>query len=361
MRPIRRRAQTGSKPRLCEGYRGVTATVACPVRAALALTNTVALIGCEADESCHTQVTTPSREATEDDVQLPAPGGGPTAGASLAEWLHRRREHRPRAQREAACALGHAHLPQDDLTLGLRRRLRRSARAGVVCQAEVLRPQRHAVGRHRSAGTGDDIRGGLDVRAVAGRLQPRGEHCPGGREPHGDVLTPATRVPASRDTLGRASGDRRRRIVVSHVAVGRHVPRLPHCRGRERRRHLQGAQPQRRSMLVDEPDHAVGERRVRRAEVGAGGAVTGDGSGRTERHEHDKSRDAGREQCWEGPNHEAGHRTSPSPGVRHPTRVARVTMRPGGFEPPTNGLEGRRSSTELRARSVRVPRLLAGD
>src|SRR3954463_8642118 len=26
-------------------------------------------------------------------------------------------------------------------------------------------------------------------------------------------------------------------------------------------------------------------------------------------------------------------------------------MRPGGFEPPTNGLEGRRSSTELRARS----------
>jgi hypothetical protein len=24
-------------------------------------------------------------------------------------------------------------------------------------------------------------------------------------------------------------------------------------------------------------------------------------------------------------------------------------MRPGGFEPPTNGLEGRRSSTELRA------------
>src|SRR3954454_110384 len=29
-------------------------------------------------------------------------------------------------------------------------------------------------------------------------------------------------------------------------------------------------------------------------------------------------------------------------------------MRPGGFEPPTNGLEGRRSSAELRARDRRV-------
>ena len=40
-------------------------------------------------------------------------------------------------------------------------------------------------------------------------------------------------------------------------------------------------------------------------------------------------------------------------------------MRPGGFEPPTNGLEGRRSSTELRApgaegTSGRLPALAGG-
>ena len=34
-------------------------------------------------------------------------------------------------------------------------------------------------------------------------------------------------------------------------------------------------------------------------------------------------------------------------------------VRPGGFEPPTRGLEGRCSSTELRARSRRVPPRLA--
>ena len=34
-------------------------------------------------------------------------------------------------------------------------------------------------------------------------------------------------------------------------------------------------------------------------------------------------------------------------------------MRPGGFEPPTNGLEGRRSSTELRARFTRSVALSA--
>jgi hypothetical protein len=31
-----------------------------------------------------------------------------------------------------------------------------------------------------------------------------------------------------------------------------------------------------------------------------------------------------------------------------------TAMRLGGFEPPTNGLEGRRSSTELQARSASV-------
>jgi hypothetical protein len=40
---------------------------------------------------------------------------------------------------------------------------------------------------------------------------------------------------------------------------------------------------------------------------------------------------------------------------RRPARLVKTArglacrMRPGGFEPPTNGLEGRRSSTELRA------------
>ena len=45
-----------------------------------------------------------------------------------------------------------------------------------------------------------------------------------------------------------------------------------------------------------------------------------------------------------------------------PSQVqGRAAMRPGGFEPPTNGLEGRRSVPELRARAVRVPPRPAGD
>src|ERR1043166_3728289 len=50
---------------------------------------------------------------------------------------------------------------------------------------------------------------------------------------------------------------------------------------------------------------------------------------------------------------------TPNPPVRAGFWLVRA-MRPAGFEPATHGLEGRRSSTELRARLGSVARYLAG-
>jgi hypothetical protein len=66
-----------------------------------------------------------------------------------------------------------------------------------------------------------------------------------------DVLPPAGRVTARRDTVCNAPRDGRRGIIVRHVAVRRHVPCLPDRGGPQRRRLGQRANSQAGAVLID--------------------------------------------------------------------------------------------------------------
>ena len=135
----------------------------------------------------------------------------------------------------------------------------RSGRALLGARAERVRPVELARGARRSAGAHRDVARVLDVRAMAGRVEPAVDDGRRRRVARGDVLAPAACDPAGGHPLAGAARDGRRGIVVGHVAVLRHVPRLPDRRGLERRPDGELPKPEAGAVRVDEVDRLRGE------------------------------------------------------------------------------------------------------
>ena len=187
---------------------------------------------------------------------LAGSGSGEGAGGSTSlPSPARARARAALAQARAAGSGGSRH----GLRLGRRRRRRR----GRVRDAELLGPVDGPAGGGRRTDTDRRVARVLDVRAMPGRGEPRGDNRLRARVAVRDVLAPRTaRVAARGQPLSDGAVDRGRRVRVGHVAVHGHVARLP-GRGRaERAERRERPQPEVRAVGVDERDDL---RRVRAA------------------------------------------------------------------------------------------------
>ena len=157
---------------------------------------------------------------------------------------------------------------------GRRRRRGRGRGAGAHSTGEVLHPVDLAV--RGSGGTDADRaeRRLLDVRLVAGRVEPGVHDVVGVGLAEGDVLAlrPACGVAAVGHARERIARDGRCRVVVVEVPVVRHVAGLPGGRVSQRLVVLQAGEPERGAVLIDERDHLLGQRHVRPGPAGAGRA-----------------------------------------------------------------------------------------